>query len=469
MITVGIALSQGQLRIAILRKKKSKISIQELSAFTNSPESVKQLYKHIFTLCKKKFTIATFLEAKDVILRRISLPLVEKRKILATLPFQIESLITIPKKPIISIAIDSTMQKRSLLCVFVTSQDLFLKHIESLENKGIDTNFVGSAISNLFRFITWTLPQQRKGIVIYVGFQETICLFYQESLLESAQSFLTDPLLFKKNLEKYQIFLNQKGWDANCPYILIEESPSGIDSVVKEVLGTNQLLLENPIYQQYALAIGAALESLAEDGRQINFSQKTFTTKKTKQRFLQKIYYCLMGYTALTVMSLVGVQTYVHRKQTALFTHISSFIPQDLQKTHPKSIQEWQHSLLSWRTNLEQKKFPFPMLPIVPKVSDVLAWISTHPAFIDPQGKLQEGMDILSIHYQMSHYPTVDKKSIPYEAQVEIAFTASVPKLAREFHESLLKESQIINTKKPIQWQVRGNTYRAAFTLKPLN
>lgn len=469
LITVGIALSQGQLRIAILRKKKSKILIQELSTFTDSPESVKQLYNHIFALYKKNFTIATFLEAKDVILRRLSLPLIEKRKILATLPFQIESLITIPENSIVSIAIDSIFQKRSLLGVFVTSHALLRKHIEFLETKGIGTNYVGSAISNLFRFITWILPQQKKGVVIYVGFQEMICLFYQENLLESAQSFSVDPLFFKKNLEKYQVFLNQKGWETNCPYMLIEENPSGIDNIVKEVFGTNQLFLENSSHQQYALAIGAALESLAEDSKQINFSQKAFTTKKTKQRFLQKIYYYLLGCTALTVISLIGVQMYIHRKQTALFTHISSFLPQELQKTYPKSIQEWQHSLLSWRTILEQKKFPFPMLPTVPKVSDVLAWISTHPAFIDPQGKLKEGMDILSIHYQMLHYPTIDKKNTPYEAQVEIEFTASIPKLAREFHEALLKENQIVNTKKPIQWQAQGNKYRAAFILKPLN
>ena len=82
---------------------------------------------------------------------------------------------------------------------------------------------------------------------------------------------------------------------------------------------------------------------------------------------------------------------------------------------------------------------------------------------------MKDGIEVLSIHYQMLKYPTVDQKNIPYEAQVEIEFTASIPRLAREFHESLLKENSMIHTKKPIQWHAQGNKYRAIFTLKPLN
>lgn len=470
MVTVGIAIGQEHLHVAILTKKKAKISIQELSTLTDSPNSVKQLYSNLATSYKEKFTIATFLAAKDVILRRFFLPLIEKRKILATLPFQIESLIAVPDNPIIAISINPVSQKNSSVEAFITSKALFFTHIKSLENKGIDTHFVGCSVSNLFRFITWALPKQKKGIVIHVGHQETFCLFYQENQLESAQSFAADPLSFKKNLEKYQIFLTQKGWDTSYPYVLIEENPcaSACKSIIEEVFGTDQIILDNPSYPQYALAIGAALEAMAEDGKQIEFSQENFTTKKTKQRFFKKIIFYISTCAILTLVSLIGVQAHLYKKQTALFTQISSILPKELQKTHPKTIQEWQQSLLSWGKTLHIQKFPFPMLPTVPKVSDVLAWISTHPAFLSPQGKLKEGINILSIHYQMLNYPTVDQKNVSYDAQVAIEFTASAPRLAREFHEALLKENQMINTKKPVQWQVQGNKYRATFILKPL-
>ena len=470
MVTVGIALGQECLHIAILIKKKSKISIQELSTLADSVNSVKQLYNNLSISYKKKFTIATFLAAKDVILRSFSLPLIEKRKILATLPFQMESLIAIPDNPIIAVSIHSISQKTSSIKAFITSQALFFKHIESLESKGIDTHFVGCSISNLFRFVTWAVPKQEKGIVIHIGHQEMICLFYQESQLESAQSFSVDLPSLKRNLEKYQIFLMQKGWDTNCPYVLIEENPYAIDCkrIAEEVFGRNQVFLDNPNYAQYALAIGSALEAMAEDGKQIEFSQKNFTTKKTKQRFFKKIIYYIGTCAVLTLASFIGVQTHLRAKQTALFAQMSLILPKELQKTQPKTIQEWQQRLLSWKKTLYTQKFPFPMLPTVPKVSDVLAWISAHPAFLNPQGKLKEGIDILSIHYQMLNYPTVDQKNVPYNAQVEIEFTASTPRLAREFHEALLKENQMINTKKPVQWQVQGNKYRATFILKPL-
>lgn len=467
MVTVGIALNQEHLRIAILTKKKSQITIQKFYTLTNSPDSVKQLYRDL-SIYDKNFIIATFLETRDVILRRLVLPLTEKRKVLATLPFQIESLVMTPNDSMVSVCIDRISKKSSSVGVFITSQSLFFKHMQSLEDKGLHTHFVSCSSSSLFRFITWAFPKQKTGIVIHIGSQEVLCLFYQENHLESAKAFSADPTYLQKNLEKYQFFLTQKGWNTNCPYVCIEETSSLVDfkNLVGEIFVGEQLFLEDPNHHPYALVIGAALEAIAEDGSQVNFSQKMFMTKKTKQHFLKKTFYYLGACAVLNLTSLIGVQTYLHKKQTALFAHIASILPK--QKTSPKSVQDWQEHLLSWKNKLSVQKLPFSLLPTVPKVSDVLAWISAHPAFIN-EGKAKDGIEVLSIHYQMLKYPTVDQKNIPYEAQVEIEFTASAPRLAREFHESLLKENQMIHTKKPVQWHAQGNKYRAIFTLKSLN
>ncbi|MCL6755757.1 MAG: hypothetical protein M3A24_01075 [Candidatus Rhabdochlamydia oedothoracis] len=469
MVTVGIALNQEHLRIAVLTKKKLKISIQKIFTIKNSPESIKQLYRDL-VVYDKNFNISSFLEAQDVLLRRLTLPLTEKRKILATLPFQIDSLIMTPNDSMVSVCIDRIAKKSSSVGVFITSQHLFFKHVEFLEGKGLHTHFVGCATASLFRFITWAFPKQKKGIVIHIGSQEILCLFYQENRLESAKAFSADPACFKKNLEKYQLFLSQKGWDTHSTCVYIEETPSSINlkSVVGEIFDGEQLTLEDPDHHLHALAIGAALEALAEDGRQVNFSQKMFMTKKTKQGFLKRTFYYLGACAVLNLASLVGMQIYLHKKQTALLTHITSILPKELQKPSPKSIQDWQNKLLVWKNKLSTQKFPFPLLPTIPKVSDVLAWISAHPAFIH-EGKVKEGIEVLSIHYQMLKYPTVDQKNLPYEAQVEIAFTASIPRLAREFHESLIKENPMIHAKKPVQWHAQGNKYCAIFTLKPLN
>jgi type IV pilus assembly protein PilM len=467
LVTVGITLNQEHLRIAILTKKKSQITIQKLYTLTNFPDSVKQLYRDL-SIYNKKFTISTFLETQDVILRRLVLPLTEKRKILETLPFQIDSLVITPNDSMVSVCIDQISKKSSSVGVFITSQSLFFKHIQSLEDTGLHTHFVSCSSSSLFRFITWVFPEQKTGIVIHIGPQEMLCLFYQENYIESAKTFSSDPTYLQKNLEKYQFFLTQKGWDTNCPYVCIEETPSFVDfkSLVGKIFSGKQLFLEDPNHHPYALSIGAALEAVAEDGNQVNFSQKMFMTKKTKQHFFKKTFYYLGACAVLNLISLIGVQTYLHKKQTALFAHITSILPKH---THsPKSIQDCQEHLLSLKNKLSIQKLPFSLLPTVPKVSDVLAWISAHPAFIN-EAKAKDGIEVLSIHYQMLKYPTVDQKNTSYEAQVEIEFTAAAPRLARVFHESLLKENQMIYTKKPVQWHAQGNKYRAIFTLKPLN
>lgn len=469
MVTVGIALNQEHLRVAILTKKKSKICIIKKITIKDSPESIKQLYKN-FSINNKKCIISTFLKAQDVLLRRLILPLTEKRKILATLPFQVESLIMTPNDSIASVSIDRIGKKSSSVGVFITSQNLLFSHLESLENKDLDIHFVGCAPASLFRFITWAFPKQKKGIVIHIGSQEILCLFYQENCLESAKTFSADLACFKENLEKYQLFLSQKGWDTHSAYVCIEETPSSIDlkSIVREIFGGKQLILEDPDHHLYALAIGIAIEAVVEDGSQVNFSQKMFMTKKTKKHFMKKIFYYMGVCAVLNLGSVVGIQTYLYKKQTGLLAYINSISPKELQKTTPKSIEDWQNKLLSWKGKLSMQKLPFPLLPTVPKVSDVLAWVSAHPAFIH-EGKVKEGIEISSIHYQMLKYPTVDQKNMPYEAQVEIEFTASIPRLAREFHESLLKENSMIHTKKPVQWHAQGNKYRAIFTLKPLH
>lgn len=191
MVTVGITLNQEHLRIAILTKKKSQITIQKLYTLTNFPDSVKQLYRDL-SIYNKKFTISTFLETQDVILRRLVLPLTEKRKILETLPFQIDSLVITPNDSMVSVCIDQISKKSSSVGVFITSQSLFFKHIQSLEDTGLHTHFVSCSSSSLFRFITWVFPEQKTGIVIHIGPQEMLCLFYQENYIESAKTFSSE-------------------------------------------------------------------------------------------------------------------------------------------------------------------------------------------------------------------------------------------------------------------------------------
>jgi len=53
-----------------------------------------------------------------------------------------------------------------------------------------------------------------------------------------------------------------------------------------------------------------------------------------------------------------------------------------------------------------------------------------------------------------------------YQAKVELEFKASTPTLAREFHESLLKDDSFVNTSQEVTWNASKNLYNASFYLR---
>ena len=74
-------------------------------------------------------------------------------------------------------------------------------------------------------------------------------------------------------------------------------------------------------------------------------------------------------------------------------------------------------------------------------------------------------MEIKSFHYSLIKYPKIGEASSPYLAQMELEFTSTAPRAARDFHEALLKGDQIVNAKKEVKWQTQNQTYHTSFEL----
>ena len=129
------------------------------------------------------------------------------------------------------------------------------------------------------------------------------------------------------------------------------------------------------------------------------------------------------------------------------------------------SAEEIEEKLFEWEKSLRGQKNGFAFLPNVPRVSDVLAWLSAHPSFATEDGGQKEGIEIKSLHYSLTKYPKIGEASTPYTAQLELEFSAQTPRSARDFHEALLKGDQIVNAKKEVKWQTQNQTYQTAFEL----
>lgn len=152
----------------------------------------------------------------------------------------------------------------------------------------------------------------------------------------------------------------------------------------------------------------------------------------------------------------------ITKKENLLAKELKTYLP-SLSET--ASLQEIKEGLMTWEGTLKGKKNTFALVPNVPKVSDLLAYLSTHPALITEDGARKEGSEIESIHYSLVKYPKIGDPSTPYVATVELQLSSSTPRVARDFHEALLKGDSIVNAKKEIKWQTHNQNYHTSFEL----
>lgn len=112
----------------------------------------------------------------------------------------------------------------------------------------------------------------------------------------------------------------------------------------------------------------------------------------------------------------------------------------------------------------------YPLFPQTPLVSDVLAWITTHPT-LACASEAKEGEEcppfIIDIfQYGMVKRPELNKKNEKYQVKIDLEFSTSSPRLAREFHDALITPNDFVDPKGEIKWNATKGKYRTSFYLK---
>lgn len=197
----------------------------------------------------------------------------------------------------------------------------------------------------------------------------------------------------------------------------------------------------------------------------VQFCQKQYTPLHTLlNRKKKALRYLALCFTSAFLVA-AGGSLMLHKKQKILIDRLHSYLPPSLSNDSFSSLEEIEEKLSQWEKSVKGQKSNFAFLPNVPKVSDVLAWLSTHPAFANEDGSQKEGIEIKSLHYSLTKYPKIGEAPTPYSAQLELEFSSQTPRAARDFHEELLKGDQIVNPKKEIKWQTQNQKYQTAFEL----
>ncbi len=456
---LGISKEEEGLKVAYVTKHKGKITVDscECMAFS-AKENVRLRDEHT--------ELVTGLESHEVVVRSLCLPLKAKRKIFAALPFQLEALLPFSSDQAITCPfLKAVDQKSTRISLIATSKERLKEHLNAFASWDISPDIVTCAQIALLRFAQWLYPQQKELLLFHCTKQRIQCILIQEGELVLSQSIKSDA---SSELERLSVFLKEKAHLVdNTPWILLGES--SLNALWIQTFGDCRLPLPLVLAEEklhsHCLAIGFALDALFSDARSVQLRQEEFTPPHHLR--LRKKRALLYATSCLIFTAILGISTMLiaHKKTKALSDKLLFYFPSN-EKQHILSISEIEDSLLKSEQFLKKhQKNAFPFFLTVPKVSDVLSWLSTHPSFVTAEGGPKEGIDIKSMRYQLLKFPTLDDPSLPYQAQVEIEFTATTPRLAREFHEALLKGDCIVNAKKEIKWQPQGTLYSIQFQL----
>lgn len=269
---------------------------------------------------------------------------------------------------------------------------------------------------------------------------------------------------------------------------LSKELTSKLDFSLNVPTSEEGINLAQSELQRYAIPIGLALTGLSKTKSQINFRQKELAYPHPWKRLKKPlaVYGSLCLLLSITIFIFGNV--YISAKENLLrkkylnllvmikkpFSEVEAGIKDQspLANTYNISIKDMTQDEIRNRVNLienEIKNTPdlFPLYPNIPTVGEFLAWLSAHP-HISSDGKNEASPKISldSLSYKMIKRPEANKQKEKYQVKVEIEFTASTPRFAREFHDILLAPNEMVDPREDVKWSTDKGHYRAIFFLK---
>ncbi|MBS4165493.1 Uncharacterized protein NEOC65_000553 [Neochlamydia sp. AcF65] len=245
--------------------------------------------------------------------------------------------------------------------------------------------------------------------------------------------------------------------------------------------------------QEFAAPLGIALAGLPLLKDKINFRRQEFSYPHPWKRLTKSLYAYAGLCIALASALYIFTQSYLaYHLDNARQDYIELLQVMNEPYANFESSYEKSNSLLNdsdsqtkgilelsakdllervhyVEKNLQGKPDIFPLLPIIPKVSDVLAWLGSQDVL---RGKCKgeelplPPIQIESFHYALVKRPEQHKRQEKYQVKVEMEFTSSIPKQAREFHDALIEPNSFVDPKGEVKWNSSHGRYRTSFYLK---
>lgn len=343
-----------------------------------------------------------------------------------------------------------------------------------------DTGLTLEEVRNNFNQMDFTsmekLPRLKQA---FEGLRlEVMKLLY--ALAKQAKGKEVDGLLVTGDGAVVSTFVEQMGTELKKNLLKIQEQP-GFNVPPEKLLS-------------YAIPIGLGLAGLPMAADQVNFRSGEYAYPNPWKRIKQPALFYLASCLLLSAGLYFFGNAYIDYKKDVVkeqFVSLLAFMNKpyntfeaEYEVKHPfhMLLEEGESApigLLDDADLMERLEFleaeirnapdMIALLPNVPRVSDVLAWLTTHPAIskIDEKtGKVVPLAQIDNISYTMVSRPEEKKKGNRYQVKVEMEFTSPTPMMARELHDALIAPNDFVDPKSDVKWSTNRGKYKTSFFLK---
>jgi type IV pilus assembly protein PilM len=248
-----------------------------------------------------------------------------------------------------------------------------------------------------------------------------------------------------------------------------------------------QLGLDNKAMTRLAVPIGLALTALPQDTSQINFRQQEQAYPHPWKRLRWPLTLALALCSMLALSVYFFGQAYLSDRTYTLqsaYVDLVSDLKRDYndieKRLNDNPEAEITPPIALDAADLDQRLALFErentnspdtiaLFPHVPRVSDVLAWLSSHPQVVIDDNAAQKtnaSIQIDSFNYRMVKRPELNKQRDRYQVQVELEFSSQSARSARLFYDSLIAPNAMVDPKGEVKWTAANGKYRVSFFVK---
>lgn len=499
--SIGLELTSTGLSGAEVIRYKGKPHLQNLFDLPLKGDDVKRFYMDHPVL-------TTGLNGNEVLLRAMNLPLTKEKDIDEALAFQAEPLLPYP--------IDQALLAHQIIKKETDSTDILIlsarkecleSHLNQFKALEIEPEKVSCIQAALFQFGKTYFSSHQNYLILHLGEDSATALLIKKGLM--AASFTQKERInfsagsieeidrFEKTFTRLIYALSKEAEEPLEGAIFTGESAKN-EGWCQAIADKMQLALLQPnesgdaVSMQskliHAVPIGLAIQSLPKTPLSIDFRQREWVYPHPWKRLKAPValYFFLM--LALSTIFYFFGQYYLDFKENQIRQEYVDLLA-GMNKTHEQfesvyltktpsarekfngeepgifslNKDDFLERLAFLQKELQSTPDSFPLFANIPRVSDVFAWLSRHPAVTHEGGtKLQ----IENFSYMILKRPMQGKKQEKYQVKVELEFSSPTPKWAREFHDALIASNDWVDPKGEVKWSSNRGRYKTSFYLK---